>query len=218
MSKAKENPNSLSDLKKISSRMILGDVKRNYEINEAAIKDDFCNYSYSIIDGIGVGDRHNVKGKSGTVENDMNDAFGRLRVHLAFMDDIFKHSKTEIDDIDNMHNDQNTLLYDVTGFKISGGEDNESVILIGNKYVSAGGRFNLETPKISIDDSSSYKWYNELKKEINDARLEVSLYKEGKYIPIADQGEEDKEDPAQIKMSFKLNNEEIDADFKNAEM
>lgn len=164
-------------------------------IKDAAIKDDFCHYSYEIISGIGIGDTHSVKG-SGIIEDDMRNAFAVFNVHLAVIDDIFKHSKVKITDIDQMHGHALTGLVNVTGFKIKGSNENESIILIGNKYVSeAGGRIELVTPKIPLDNLSSYKWYNELKIAADKARLEVELYKGGKYTPVI--VEEQKEDLAQ---------------------
>lgn len=40
---------------------------------------------------------------------------------------------------------------------------------------------SIETPKIPIDAASHYKWYNELKEASDKARLEVELYKGGKF-------------------------------------
>jgi hypothetical protein len=174
--------------------------EKEFIIKDATIKDDFCNYSYEIASGIGLGDMHSVKGK-GIIEDDMRNAFASFNVHMACIDDVFKHSGVEVEDIDSMKDDQLTFLYTVTGFKIKGGKDDESIILIGNKYVSsAGGRIELETPKIPLDNLSSYKWYNELKAAADDARREVELYKEGKYTsPEADEPEEKF---SQTKMTF----------------
>lgn len=177
--------------------------ERPYTIATVQIKDGFCNYSYNIIKGIGTGDTHTVKG-SGIVKDDMRTAFNKLNVHLAFMDDIFKHAGIEVDDIDTLHNDELTLLYTVTGFKIKGDEDNESIVLMGTKYVSGGGgRIEMETPKVALDNLSSYVWYNELKAAAAAARLEVALYKEGKYdSPEVDEEEEKKQKRKQTKITF----------------
>lgn len=164
-------------------------------IKSAQINDDFCNYSYEIQSGVGVGDVHAVKGK-GIIDEDMRIAFFPLNAHLACIDDVFKHSKIEVDNIDNFHNDPLTGLYNVTGFKIKGGNDNESVVLVGNKFVnSAGGRIELETPQIPLDNLSSYQWYNELKTALDNARNEVELYKDGKCTPVDNK---EKVDPNQM--------------------
>lgn len=159
----------------------------NYIIKEAHLKDSFCNYGFEITSGVGNGDTHNVKG-SGVVLEDMLKAFERLNVHLAAIDDSFKLSGTEINDIDLFHSHEIANMYHVTGIKVRGSRDNETVILIGSKYVSsAGGRIELSTPKIPMDSMSSYKWYNELAEAVEVVRREVALYKEGKYEAIEEE-------------------------------
>lgn len=202
MSKAKrgskENPITSGDLEDILSK-----DKHWFNIIAASIKDDFCNYAYEITKGVGLGRIHKVDGKSGglIVDKDMLTGFGKFNVHLAVIDDVYKHSKVEINDIDTFHTHELTGLFQVTGFKTSGGEENESVILIGNKYVSAaGGRIELESPKIALDNLSSYKWYNELKTAVDKAKLEVQLYEGGKGT--AAEPEEPKDKLKQGKISF----------------
>lgn len=179
-----------------------------YVIKEALIKDDFCNYQFEITEGVGIGDTHNVKG-SGVIEDDMRHAFGKLNVHLACIDDVFKHSKIEIDDIDKYHNHDLAGIYHATGIKIKGSKDNESVVILGNKYVSsAGGRIDLVTPKIPLDSLSSYKWYNELKAVVDNIREEVALYKEGKYTPVEEE-EEQKPNPRQLRITDNIAEEAL---------
>lgn len=206
---------SLKQASKVFKKLIDSN-ERDFEIKEATIKDDFCNYGYEITGGIGIGDTHNVKG-SGIIDDDMRDAFAIFNVHLAVLDDVFKHSGIEITDIDTMHGHELTQLFHVTGFKIKGGKENECIVLIGTKYVSsAGGRFDLESPKIPLDNLSSYKWYNELKMTADRARDEVALYKEGKYTVV-----ELEEEPAlEQKSLFQVSSEGhgTDDDFKAAEV
>lgn len=191
--------------------IILG-KKGAYIITDAALKDDFCNYTFEITEGIGVGDTHAVKGK-GIIKDDLRHAFGKLNVHLALIDDVFKHSGIEIDDIDKYHTDDLTTLYTVTGIKVKGSKENESVILIGNKYVSsAGGRIELASPKIPMDNLSSYKWYNELKAAVDDVRNEVELYKEGKYTPV--ETDDDEDNPAQLTIGAMIKEEDDLENFK----
>ncbi len=90
---------------------------KEFEITSAQIKDDFCNYSFEVLKGNGLGDTNNVKGK-GIVDVDMHKAFNRFNVHLAFIDDIFTHNNVELVDIDQHHGDDLTNLYSVSGFKI----------------------------------------------------------------------------------------------------
>lgn len=191
-----------------------------YKIKEASIKDEVCNYAYEITRGIGIGDTHSVKG-SGIIDRALAEALSKFNVHLAVIDDAFKLSEIEVDDIDKFHNDDLALLYTVTGFKIKGSSDSESIVLIGHKYLSTGGRMELESPKVSIDNFSSYKWYNELKAAADHVRREVSLYKEGKCtIPEV---EEDGGKLEQTKITFgpgdaRDNKEDIEKEFEDAEV
>lgn len=168
-------------------------------IKEAKIKDDFCWYKYEQATGKKIGFIYKVDGK-GVIDDDMRNAFARLNAHLAFADDVFKHSGTAIEDIDKMHNHELTLLYTCTGFKINGGEENESISLTGTKYLSSGTRMEIEPGRIAIDSLSSYKWYNELKTVADKCREEVALYHYGKFTPV--RIEETKEDENQVKMDF----------------
>lgn len=169
-------------------------------IISAAITDEFCNYSYEVRSGTGKGDIHSIKGK-GIVDADMGIAFFALSVHLAVIDDIFKHSGETITNIKALRAHELAAKYNVTGFKIKGGEENESVILVGTKEVSCSGQFmSLETPKIPLDEHSSYKWVQELKEAVDAARFEVEEYRNGKYTE-AEQTE--KADPTQLKISEK---------------
>lgn len=185
---------------------------RSFDIKEAVIKDDFCNYSYEVTEGKATGFTHQVKGK-GIIEDDLRNAFAKLNVHLAFIDDVYKHSDVNFPDIDKMHNDELALLYTVTGFKIKGIEENEAIILIGNKHLSAGGRMELESPKIPIDDLSSYKWFKALKSVSNLCREEVALYHEGKYTVV----EEEDEDETHTQMTIAMGENGTD-DFEGGKV
>lgn len=175
--------------------------ERPYIIKEASLKDDYVNYAYEITAGVGLGDTHKVTGSS-ICTDDLRHCFGFLDVHLACIDDVFKHNGVEIEDIDRHNASDLVDLYRVTGFQIKGSKDNESVVLIGVKYVSsAGGHIDMKTPKIPLDNLSSYKWYNELAAAINRARYEVALYKEGKCIM---EEVEEKPNPKQLTISDML--------------
>ena len=187
-------------------------------VMKAVIKDGFCNYTYKVLMGIGKGAKHNVTGP-GIVNDSMYDAFASFNVHLASIDDIFKHSGIEIADIDTMHGHELATIFNVTGFEIKGEQSNESIILFGNKYISsAGGRIELSTPKIPLDNLSSYKWYNELITVLNNARNEVELYHGGNYT-VKEQDE--KEEMVQTKITFgpgDANNNHSDEEFENGKV
>lgn len=196
---------------------------RSISVVQGEIKDGVCNYTYDVILGRDKGFNHKVKG-IGLVEDDMRTAISKLNVHLAVIDDIFKHSDIQFEDIDKMHAEELALLYEVSGFKIQGGEDNESIIIIGTKYLSAGSRMKLESPKIPMDNLSSYKWYNELKAVSDVLRNEIKLYHYGKYTAVEIE-DEDNADEKQTKITFELggadNGEEhteSDDDFEKAKI
>lgn len=164
-------------------------VGNEIQITQAAVKDDFCNYSYDVMSGVGQGDTHNVKG-TGIIDDDLREAFARLNVHLAAIDDVFKHSGEEVTNIDAVRGHQLVGLYHVTGFKIRGTRDSESIILLGTKFVnSSGERMELETPRIPLDDLSSYRWHAELQAAADQAREEVELYRQGKCTPVEEREE-----------------------------
>lgn len=175
------------------------------EITSAAIKDDFCNYSFEIIKGLGSGDKHSVKGK-GIIDDDLREAFFHLNVHLACVDDVFKHANVNVDNINDLRGHELATAYSVVGVRIRGGSDDLSVILLGDKYISkVSGRMSIETPKIPLDENSSYPFYSELRKVVKGIREEVKLYKEGKYTAVS----AIELDPNQL---------EIDPDFDEAKV
>ncbi len=154
---------------------------KDYCILSGLLKDGLCNYSYEILKGPGTGYVHTVKGK-GIVLDDLTNAFQALSVHLAIMDDVFKHAGIDVKGIAKMRNHEHTALYSCTGFKLSGTEENQMIVLKGSKVVSVGGQVELETPKILLDKFSAYLWYKELKDDLNVAVEEVELYNEGKCV------------------------------------
>lgn len=185
---SKENPVTEQEMADILTE----EKKRPYKVTEAVIVDDFCNYKYEMTEGKGPYDKHKVDGK-GIIVDDMREVFRKLRVHMAAVYGVFSLQGLDIKDIDQHHNDDVTAEFHVSGFKVKGGEDMESISLMGSKHIaSVGGRMALTTPWIDISTLSSYTWYNELKALADKAREEVALYKEGKYIvPDMDEDEED---------------------------
>lgn len=178
------------------------DKKKNDENEKAQViigaklRDGHCDYKVEVKKGIGVGDKITVTG-DGIAKQDLIDSMKVFNKHLACLDDIFKHNKVDIDNIDNFENHKLTGLYDVTGFKMGGNDESETIILIGSKALSVGGRSDFSTPKISLDELSPYKWYNELQTAADNMRKEVELYREGK-VELSE--EEQKPDPKQTKM------------------
>lgn len=170
----------------------------------ASLRDGFCDYTMNIKQGAGVGN-HTVKGE-GLFKPDLANAFRNLNVHLALIDDIFKHAGLEIDSVNEADNTQLSGLYDVTGIKLKGSEENLSVILVGDKYVTSTGgeRISLQSPKILLVPGSIYKWYNELKEAIDVVLAEVEAYHGGKWDAV----EEEQVDPNQLTIESAIKEEE----------
>ena len=164
----------------------LKEIQKPFEITSASIKEAQCNYGYEIKTGPTAGDKIPNRKGSSYVHQDMYDAFKALNVHLAFIDDAFKYSGKEVASLDEVNGDEIAELFTVTGFKISGNEENEGFIIIGEKWVTTGS-IGLESPKISA--SSNYLFFDQLKEDIEAARTEVELYMNGKAAPKMEQGE-----------------------------
>lgn len=153
----------------------------DYQITSATIKDGVCNYSYEVTEGVNAGDTHNVKG-TGLVMEDLERAFARLNVHMAMLDDVFKHAKVAIENIDAMRGHELALLYTLTGITFKGSAEDESIVLIGYKAISfSGEHIELKSPRIPLNNTSSYPFVKELNQCAQDARNEVMLYAEGKF-------------------------------------
>lgn len=166
-----------------------------FEVKGATITDDICNYSIHVTSGAGLG-KHTVKGE-GIIDEDMKIAFSRLNVHLAIADDVFKHKGIEIDKLNKFHNHDVTNDYTVTGFKMTGEEDNLAIVIIGRKNVALG-HMEIDSPKIMLDAGGGYEFYKELKAAAEKAIEEVELYIGGKCtMPEA----KETSDPNQLKIT-----------------
>lgn len=189
-------------------------IQKDIEIQQATMRDDLCNYTFKVLQGIGKKDVHNVKGAN-IVKPELQEAFQRMNVHLAVIDDVFKNNHIEIDNIDNLHNHALTALYHVNGFKIKGSKENEAIILMGVKFVGAGnGRIEFETPPQYLGKLSGYNWYNELKECADTVREEVEKYKNGNYTEIE---EEVVVDEQQLTIAAMMDDDKS-SEFVNAEI
>jgi len=119
---SRENPITGDDIKNLAKKI----AGRDFTILKALLKDDLCNYKYEIISGIGIGDSHNVDG-AGIIKDELREAFGKLHVHLATLDGIFKAAGVEITDIDTCHEHEFSLMYRVESFEIKGRKELQRV-------------------------------------------------------------------------------------------
>ena len=149
------------------------------EIRSAALKDMSCNYTYELLFGKTKGDVMTRKGAH-IIHEDLDKAFSEMDVFLAHIDGTFSswaNNQTPIQDLE-AHEDLKN--YGVNGFKISGSDENKSVILSGFKETGYG-IINFETPKIKLE--SSYLYVQELRDRLNAVLDEVEEYMNGKTAP-----------------------------------
>lgn len=174
------------------------------EIRSAAIKDLSCNYTYEILVGKTKGDVSTRKGAQ-VIHEDLGKAFKEMDVFLAHIDGAFESWAKNQTPIQDLEADEKLANYSVSGFKISGQEENKSVILIGYKETDFG-TISFDTPKIKLVSTYLYK------EELNDRLIylikEVEEYMNGKTAPQFEQ----------LTMDFASSSEEADDELKNAKV
>lgn len=162
---------------------------KELEIKSANISDALCNYSYELLKGKTKGDTLQRKGAH-IVHDDLQIKFDNLNVFLAHLDDAYTGNKNTTP-LSELEAEVETEKYYVTGFKVSGVEENKSIILQGWKDVT-NGIIKFETPKIKF--SSAYLYLSDLKERVQEAIEEVEQYMNGKTAP--------QDDPNQVLMDF----------------
>lgn len=173
------------------------------EIKSATLKDLTCNYSYELLFGKTKGDELGRKGAH-IVHDDMVEAFRQLDVFLAHIDGVFHwaNNQTHVGALEAHEDLQN---FGVLGFKITGADENKSVILSGYKEVSVG-TITFSTPKIKLGNSN-YLYVDELNEKLQVVINEVDEYMNGKTAPQYEQ----------LEMEFEESGDEDD-DFENAKV
>lgn len=170
---------------------------KEVEIKGATINDALCNYSYELLKGKTKGDTLNRKGAH-IVHDDLQIAFDNLDVFLAHLDDAYT-GNTNITPLSDIEGELETEKYHVTGFSISGVEENKSVIISGWKEVTEG-IVKYSAPKIKYN--GSYLYLSFLKERVQEAIDEVEKYMNGKTAP--------QDDPNQIHMDFASEDDSFD--------
>src|SRR5690606_35865052 len=139
-------------------------------------------YSVQINTGPTKGMVHNVKGKPNIVHSDLSAAFQKFKPHLAALCDLVDSASAE--SFEEIDNHASVDLCHVTGFKIKGAGEAESISLIGSYHsMTAEGRIDCSTPYMSLEGHDNYRWYNELKEAADLVRQEIELYNDGKCTP-----------------------------------
>lgn len=151
------------------------EIIKELEIESASIKDDYCEYFYKLLTGVGKGDSLKRTGSS-VIHHDLKKALDRLDVHLAIIDGSFRGEESDRS-ISDLRNDNIVHSFRVNGFSITGSEENQSVIISGNKWVK-NGNISIKTPKISL--TGSYEFLDDLSDAIIHLKSEVEKYMNGK--------------------------------------
>lgn len=153
------------------------------EIRSASLRDQLCNYSYELLTGKTKGDVITRKGVH-IVHDDLITKFECFNVFLAHIDGAFKDANNQTP-LSELEEDALLDLYSVSGFKITGVEENKSIILVGHKEVTQG-TISFETPKIKLS-GSTYLYIKELSQRLYETIEEVEAYMEGKTAPQFEQ-------------------------------
>ena len=162
-------------------------------IVQGTLNDEFCNYGIQINTGPTKGMIHMVKGKPNIVHEDLSDAFQKFRPHLAALSNAYDWSGIELNNFQDVTENQLVDLFHVTGFKIKGAGEAESIALFGSYHsMTANGRVNADTDFISLEEGSDYQWYNELREAADLVRSEIEQYNNGKCTPPPESEQVDK--------------------------
>ena len=197
MSKEKVITINADTIGKITGKFDTFNENKEVEIKGAAINDALCNYSYELLTGNTKGDTLSRKGAH-IIHDDLQIRFDKLDVFLAHLDDAYTGNKNTTP-LSELEEESETEKYYVTGFKISGVEENRAVTLSGWKEVTEG-IIKFETPKIKY--GSAYLYLSELKERVQFAIDEVELYMNGKTAP--------QDDPNQVHMDFASEDDAFD--------
>lgn len=185
------------ELSQQATDMLLGKerIDSGIEVRGASIKEDICTYSYDITEGKCEGDKVTNRKGSNVIHDDMKLAFQALHPHIAVIcEEVEISPELDIKSIQKFDADvhkegsleHKISHFTVSGFKITGGGDNESLVLIGEKRLSTGDHVGLTTPKINLDDYP-YSFIADLRAAVNNCILEVEEYMNGKCAPKLEQ-------------------------------
>ena len=169
-------------LKKMSEVIKSFAENKEVEIKSASLSDALCSYSYELLNGKTAGDTINRKGNH-IVHEDLEKAFSSFNVFLAHLDDAYTGNNNSTE-LKTLIEEPETDNYFVSSFKISGVEENRSLIISGTKYVSQGA-IKFDAPKVKLN--GTYLYLNELIEVLDKAIYEVEAYMGGKSAPIYEQ-------------------------------
>ena len=103
---------------------------------------------------------------------DMKAALNRLRIHMVCVCE-----QPEADQItdENVYNFDPEELenYEITGYSLSGSDDNAGVVITGKKLLKNGTVLNINTPFTKFEDEENYPHGGSLLNDITGCNFEV---------------------------------------------
>lgn len=184
-------------MKAAANKGFADQVEKDVEIKSASLKDALCNYSYELLIGKMKGDSISRKGTH-IVHEHLQEAFAKFDVFLAHLDDAFTGNDNSTE-LSFLEEEPETESYSVYSFKITGVEENKSLIISGTKEVT-NGTIAFDAPKVKLN--ASYLYLTQLTEVLENVIKEVEFYMNGKVAP----------QPEQLHMDFASE----DASFDNA--
>lgn len=184
-------------MKAAANKGFADQVEKDVEIKSALLKDALCNYSYELLIGKMKGDSISRKGTH-IVHEHLQEAFAKFDVFLAHLDDAFTGNDNATE-LSFLEEEPETDSYSVYSFKITGVEENKSLIISGTKEVS-NGTIAFDAPKVKLN--GGYLYLTQLTEVLENVIKEVEFYMNGKVAP----------QPEQLHMDFASE----DASFDNA--
>lgn len=114
--------------------------------------------------------------------DDLKKAFAALSIHAALLGEFV--ATTAVKDIQNP---EAKLFKDftVTGFTITGADDDEGVILTAHKTLKSGKTLGFNTPVTRFEDSgnTAYAFSNKLSDAIDECKDRLRDYLNGTFAP-----------------------------------
>ena len=180
---------------KAAGKVLADQVQKDVEIKSASLKDALCNYSYELLVGKMKGDGLSRKGTH-IVHDDLDKSFSKFNVFAAHLDDAYTGNDNATE-LSVLEESVETDSYVVSGFKITGVEENRSLILGVTKYVTQGS-FSYDSPKVKLN--GSYLYLTQLTEVLENVIKEVEFYMNGKVAP----------QPEQLHMDFASEDDSFD--------
>lgn len=129
-------------------------------------------------------DNVTIEGKN-LIHKDLRAAFNELIPHLAFLcEQKEADGKDSIDELP----EEIFSTFEVTGYTVSGSDDNEGVVLVGKRFLKSKKVLNLIAPFTMFNnENEEYKHAFELQQAIEACNYEVEQYLTAKKWAVVQQ-------------------------------